>query len=147
ISQIANEYISAYEAEGPLNDGYWSDEGNYSTDFLTTNEGSESRPYYISTAAELAGLAYLINNSETNAQYNSCYFLQTADIDLSDYWWDAIGSSSSIYFSGHYDGGGYTISGLYTEQGTTSAYSYQGLFGYVRGASSSNRATIENVGI
>lgn len=137
ISQIANEYISAYEDEGPLNDGYWSDEGNYSTDFLTTGEGSETRPYYISTAAELAGLAYLINNSETNAQYNSCYVIQTDDIDLSNYWWDPIGNytSSSVYnaFRGTYNGANYVISGLFTKPGTTSAYSYQGLFGYVYG--------------
>ena len=59
------------------------------------------------------------------------------------HYWDAIGYSSSYYFSGHYDGGEYTISGLYTKSG----YSYQGLFGYVRGQSSSTKATIKNIGI
>ena len=62
------------------------------------------------------------------------------------HYWDAIGTSS-YYFSGAYDGGEYTISGLYTEAGSGSTYNYQGLFGYVRGQSSSTKATIKNVGI
>ncbi len=63
------------------------------------------------------------------------------------HYWDAIGYSSSYYFSGHYDGGNFTISGLYTEAGSDSAYSYQGLFGYVSSQFSSTKATIKNVGI
>ena len=53
---------------------------------------------------------------------------------MSAYWWDAIGYSTSYYFSGKYNGGGFTIAGLYTEAGTNSSYSYQGLFGYAIGA-------------
>ncbi len=78
--------------------------------------------------------------------FSNTYFVQTADIDLSLHYWDAIGTSS-YYFSGHYDGGNFTISGLYTESGSSSAYSYQGLFGYVEGRSSSIRASIKNIGI
>ncbi len=66
---------------------------------------------------------------------------------MSAYWWDAIGYSYSYYFGGHYNGGGFTIAGLYTEAGTTSDYSYQGLFGYVRGTSSRDLAEIHDVGI
>ena len=91
-------------------------------------------------------LAYRINTSSTNSTYCSLYYVQTADIDLSLHYWDAIGTSS-YYFSGHYDGGEYTISGLYTKAGSSSSYSYQGLFGYVRGQSNTNKATIKNVGI
>ena len=96
-------------------------------------------------------LAYRINTSSTNSTYKSLYYVQTADIDLSAHYWDAIGtytsSSNYLAFSGHYDGGEYTISGLYTKAGSSSAYSYQGLFGYVEGESSSNKATIKNIGI
>ena len=46
---------------------------------------------------------------------------------MSAYYWDAIGDSLSRSFAGCYDGGGYTISGLYTRSGD-----YQGLFGYVQ---------------
>ena len=62
------------------------------------------------------------------------------------HYWDAIGTSSR-YFYGYYDGGGYEISGLYTQAGSRDDYSYQGLFGYVRGQSETNKAVIENVGI
>ena len=63
------------------------------------------------------------------------------------HYWDAIGIYSSYYFCGSYDGGNFTISGLYTEKGYSSSYSYQGLFGYVVGQSETNMATIKNVGI
>ena len=121
---------------------YWTDEGNYADSFAG-GSGTESDPYKIATPEQLARLAYLINSSSTNSTYKSLYYVQTANLDMSEYWWESIGYSSSYYFSGHYDGGGYTISGLYTENG----YSNQGLFGYVRGQSSSNKATIKNVGI
>ena len=91
-------------------------------------------------------LAYRINTSSTNSTYKSLYYVQTADIDLSLHYWDAIGTSS-YYFSGAYDGGNFTISGLYTQAGSSSTYSYQGLFGYVRGQSKKDKAIIKNVGI
>ncbi len=57
------------------------------------------------------------------------------DIDLSSYSsWTPIGSSDSSYFSGIFDGGGHTITGLKID----SEDSYQGLFGYVSGGSISN---------
>ena len=120
--------------------GYWYD--HYDNSF--SGSGTESDPYLIQTEEELAGLAYNVNNG-TN--YSGVYFLQTADLDMSMYWWDAIGESSSIYFAGHYDGDGHTISGIYTEPGSSLNYSYQGLFGYVHGASSTNMAEITNVGV
>ena len=134
-------------ATEPLNDGNWTDSGNYDTTFAG-GTGTESDPYLISTARQLAGLAYNVNNG-TN--YSGIYFEQTADINLSAYWWDAIGTytSSSDYneFAGHYNGGGYTVSGVFTQAGSDSNYSYQGLFGYVRGASSTDMAEISNVGV
>ena len=92
-------------------------------------------------------LAYRINTSSTNSTYRSLYYVQTADIDLSAHYWDAIGYSSSYYFSGHYDGGGFVISGVFTQPGTTSLYSYQGLFGYVLGRNLSSYTTIHNIEI
>ena len=134
-------------ATEPLNDGNWTGSGNYDTTFAG-GTGTESDPYLISTARQLAGLAYWTNIS-TSTTYNSSsvYYRQTADIDLSAYWWDAIGrSGSNYYFRGHYDGGGHTVSGVFTQRGSTDAYSYQGLFGYVYGTST-NKAEISNVGV
>ena len=120
---------------------YWTNEGNYADSFAG-GSGTESDPYQISTPKQLARLAYLINSSSTNSTYKSLYYVQTANLDMSEYWWESIGVSS-YYFSGHYDGGNFTISGLYTEI----AYSYQGLFGYVSGQSNTNKTTIKNIGI
>ncbi len=135
----------------PDNTDLWTASGNYATAFDNEGEAgidgsTEEKAYEIRTAEQLALLAYRINTSSTNSTYSSLYYVQTADIDLSAHYWDAIGTSS-YYFSGHYDGGGFTISGLYTQSGSSSTYSYQGLFGYVEGRSSSIRASIKNIGI
>ena len=130
-------------ANAPTNSGYWTDAGNYATSFAG-GSGTESDPYLISTPQQLARLAYLINGSSSSS-YRSLYYEQTTNLNMSAYWWDAIGTSS-YYFGGKYNGGGFTIAGLYTEAGTTSSYSYQGLFGYIKGTTS-NFAEIHDVGI
>ena len=131
-------------ANAPTNSGYWTDSGNYATSFAG-GSGTSTNPYLISTPQQLARLAYLINGSSSSS-YRSLYYEQTTNLNMSAYWWDAIGYSSSYYFGGHYNGGGFTIAGLYTEAGTTSSYSYQGLFGYIKGTTS-NFAEIHDVGI
>ncbi len=142
-------------ASAPDNTDLWTASGNYASAFNNEDEAgidgsTEEKAYEIRTAEQLALLAYRIN-SYTNSTYRDLYYVQTANIDLSAHYWDAIGTytSRSNYseFAGHYDGGGYEISGLYTQAGSTDNYSYQGLFGYVRGQSATNKAVIENVGI
>ena len=153
IDEYVNDgypYLMSITYTSPMDKSmFWTDSGNYDTNF--EGSGTESDPYLISTPRELAGLAYLINNSSTNADYASKYYLQTANLNMMQYWWDAIGTYTSdteyLAFSGHYDGGEYTISGLFTPAGSDSNYSYQGLFGYVRGASTSDMAEISNVTI
>ena len=124
-------------ASAPTNDEYWTDAGNYATSFAG-GSGTSTNPYLISTPQQLAYLSVLINDSSTNSQYASLYYEQTTDLDMSAYYWDAIGEYTAYNdyraFSGFYDGGGFTIAGLYTEAGTTSDYSNQGLFGYASGA-------------
>ena len=133
-------------ATAPENTDLWTDSGNYATSFAGGDGQSEATAYRISTPEQLARLAYLVNNGSEEYMFSNTYFVQTANLDMSEYWWDAIGTSS-YYFSGHYDGGNFTISGLYTQAGSSSTYNYQGLFGYVRGQSSSTEATIKNIGI
>ncbi len=132
----------------PTNSDLWTN-GHYATAFDNEGEAgidgtTEEKAYEIRTAEQLALLAYRINTSSTNSTYRSLYYVQTADIDLSLHYWDAIGTEN-YYFRGHYDGGGYEISGLFTQPGSTDDYSYQGLFGYVRGGSS--YATVHDVTI
>ena len=133
--------------------GSWTDSGRRGTSF-GGGSGTESDPYLISNAEQLAYLAYMVNSESAPAErgmyyYDDVYFRQTNHIDLSAYYWDPIGTSSpAVYFSGHYDGNGYTISGLFTPEGDTAEYSDAGLFGVLGGnLLSGHVATVENLGI
>ncbi len=161
---------STQGATSPINDSYW-DEDVSRVDTNWAGSGTADDPWLITSAEELAGLSYTIynntkseyltntsgSNTATSSRYyyySGRYFKQTADIDVSAYWWQPIGiyydrsgTQTLRYFSGNYDGDGYTVSGVFTKSGTKSTYSYQGLFGYVRGRSSSNNATISNLGV
>lgn len=127
-------------------------------------DGSQSSPYQIGTAEELAWFAALVNGDLTDGtkQNRAAYADLTADISLNDTanwtsWtaetkdlrvWKPIGiedtdsSGAGFGYSGVFDGHGHTISGLYLPyRNTTSStdYSYWlGLFGQVEG-------TVKNV--
>ncbi len=106
--------------------------------------GTANDPYQIDSLANL----YWITQ---DTSLWSSYFLQTADIDASptstwfyynaggsNYYYKGfppIGNSYTTYFSGTYDGGGHTITGLYSYLSDH----YEGLFGRCIGA------TIKNV--
>lgn len=113
-------------------------------------DGTESNPYVISTAAELAYLAQEINNGN---EKEGTYYKQTQDIylnDISDFdnWentppsnnWTSIGKSGNP-FGGHYDGQGNDIYGMYINSNDN----YQGLFGYVYAYKGT--CTIENLDV
>ena len=157
--------------DGPTNTGYWTDSGRYdiswynNPDTETYGDGSAEKPYKISTADQLAGLSYLVYNNavessdvttsgSTNYIFSGKYFEQTANIDLLLYYWQPIGirytregTRKYNYFSGSYDGGGHTVSGIFTPAGSSSAYSYQGLFGYIYSSDSANPVSIQNLGV
>lgn len=136
---------------GPTNVDYWTD----SADYCNTNwlgEGTIDAPYEIHTAADLAGLSYAIYSGTAEVKngdyyYQNTYFKQMADIDLSAHYWCPIGApyigvSTYPKFAGHYDGGNFTISGVFTIDTSKTA----GLFGSVSGEEN-NIATIKNVKI
>ncbi len=101
--------------------------------------------FSVYTGKGLLAVSEMISNSSAVLDYDINLM---NDIDLSAVCgpsidskvtsWTPIGSSSKIY-SGTFDGGGYTIHGLYINK--ESSATYQGLFGYVNGA------TIQNVEI
>jgi hypothetical protein len=109
--------------------------------------GTLGAPYEIDTAQELANLAYLINNNDAAYSASTVYYKLTADIVLNDgtidesstsaKTWTPIGNFTHL-FNGTFDGGGYTVSGIYINAG---AIKYQGLFGYIN-----TNGTIKNVG-
>ena len=87
--------------------------------------------YKITKGAELAWFA-----DETNAGRSSHSAVMTNNICLSNFDWTRIGNSSTAnQYKGTFDGGGFTVSGLYIDATTT----YQGLFGYI------NAATVRNL--
>ena len=122
-------------------------DGTIDTEWYTGHESDES--YSISTAAELAGLAQLVNGGNN---FSGKTITLTDDIVLNEkvlnddgtpnegpfHEWTAIGTSFSNSFQGTFDGGGHTISGVYINGNSDN----QGLFGYV-----SNDGTIQNVGV
>ncbi len=171
MSKPLNEQTSVVEAAStPTNtSGSWITEDRYSIDWYTnpgSNDGSSaSKPYIIDSAEDLAGLSWLVYNNSVNSSdvttsgdvsyiFESKYFKQTVNIDLSAYYWQPIGiyytregETRQNNFSGSYDGGNHTVSGVYTLVGSSSAYSYQGLFGRVSSSSSSYPITIKNIGV
>ena len=114
----------------PTNSDNWQDNASY-RDTSWSGSGTSGSPYLITSAQELAGLAYRVN-SGTN--YSGTYFRQTQDIDLSAHYWTPIGNSARR-FQGNFNGDYYNISGLFTN---TSSTDYVGLFGYIEKANISN---------
>ena len=114
-----------------------------------SGNGSSSSPYTISKAEQLAWLAEVVNldysDEDNGGKFNQKSYKLTANIDLSGYdasvnggrGWIPIGFSRyengkdySLRFEGNFDGGGYTISGLYVNCEKVSN-SYAGLFGSI----------------
>ena len=107
--------------------------------------GTSADPYLICTPAQLARLAELVNEWETNDDYGDNYYKLTADIDLSEYsasWnggkgWIPIGNRDER-FKGHFDGNNHKVSGLYINDNNLN---FAGLFGYIIGG------TVQNLGV
>ena len=127
-----NENLDNVTAKAPTNDGYWTDAGNYATSFAG-GSGAESDPYLIETPQQLAYLSYLINTPPYATQYGKLYYKQTADIDLSAYYWVPIGNEFYT-FEGNYNGNDYSINNIYINSETN----YVGLFGNTNNINLSN---------
>ena len=81
--------------------GSWADYTNSSI----SGNGTSSNPYIIDSAAKFAYISYAINNGISN--YNTANYIQVADIDLSDHYWNPMNT-----FAGVYDGYGFKITGI-----------------------------------
>ncbi|MCD8332106.1 MAG: hypothetical protein LUB63_06260, partial [Oscillospiraceae bacterium] len=124
-----------------LSDDYWTDSGNYDISWYDSSD--ETTSYTLSSVAELAGVAYLVNSGTTD--FSGVTLTLSTSIDLSAHYWYPIGgvstlSSSGIpggyYFAGTFNGNNETISGLYIQY--ISGNSGYGLFGCVQGGSIAN---------
>ena len=105
--------------------GLWSN--NADTDWGSNY--AESNEFYISTAAQLAQFAYMVNNS--SKQFSGKTVRLIADIDLSAHYWVPIGVKESRAFAGTFDAEEHTIRGVYFDSGSfpTSGNVFCGLFG------------------
>lgn len=94
--------------------GSWADEttGSWS-DYRDTAWGTDyasASSFTVSTAAQLAQLAYMVNDEHKD--FSDKTVTQTSNIDLSGHYWMPIGHySGDQYFAGTFDGAGKTISG------------------------------------
>ena len=108
--------------------------------------GSNGDPYQISTAAQLARLAELVNAGTAPYAEAGKFYLLMNDLDLSGYasgeGWVPIGKNTSPYtaFKGSFNGNGKTITGLTINRPGTD---YQGLFGYLDAPA----AELKNLGV
>ena len=102
-------------------------DGSVDTAWHNTDDTS----FTIDTAAELAGLAKIVNDNTDD--FSGDTVTLGADIDLDSKLWTPIGPSgdSSNKVKGTFDGGNHTIFNLYVNQGA--AYHAAGLFGAVNG--------------
>ena len=98
-----------------------------------TGDGSASNPYIIGSKEALVYFAQQVNSGVT--KYVEGHVKLSSNIDLQDMSWTPIGPSWTSPFRGHFDGAGYTISGL----NVTNARTYYGFFGCL------DNAMVENL--
>lgn len=101
-------------------------DGESSSTAFSGGTGEEATPYIILTENDLARLAKTCNEGET---YEGVFFKLEGDLDLGNKPWPVIGAGTAI-FSGSFDGGEHTITGLYVDV----AGDYAGLFGNTKDA-------------
>ena len=112
-----------------------------STEPITKGSGTESDPYLIESAAQLAGLAYNINNND-NYVYKGKYFKLMKDIDLASKPWAPIGNKTHFPHL-RLDGNGKSIINLKVDVGDGCA----GLFYWLSGTSSTEKSVVRNLTI
>lgn len=137
--------------------------------------GSVTNPYVISTSVHLANLSGIVNGTQialntivgsdggsvtaddvvaTDNTYANCYFVVTADINMSGVDFTPIGRDTSHYFRGLFYGGTNGYTGERVQRTITnltindSSLNYVGLFGYVwQNGNQYTRPTIEYITI
>ena len=102
-----------------------------SSGYTFSGEGTSDKPWRITSATDLAGLAANVN-SGTN--YHGEYFKLEANIDLMGHEWTPIGTREKSFY-GSFDGAGKVITNLTISNATDCA----GLFGYF------SYGTIQNI--
>lgn len=132
--------MTAMAAEAP--EGVWTD---YAADSFESGTGTQTDPYVIATAEQLAKLAVDVNSGVDSVSHSGEYFVLSDNIDLSAHRWRPIGDGATDRsfhaFLGHFDGQNHTITGLYVDESIETekdGLSYNaGLFGNAANAATS----------
>ncbi len=119
---------------GGASDATKWDGTSYDTSWYNENDTE----FTLTTAAQLAGLAKLVNEGKDTFAGKTIKL--GATINLAQYEWTPIGDSDSV-FAGTFDGAGNMVSAMNfdIETSKNGSFYYSGFFGYVKGA------TIKNV--
>ena len=141
--------------------GCWTDVGEdgkplyADTSWYYDNPNADESPeeYDLWDAADLAGLAYLVNNNieffySSNASNGKIVRLR-APVDMSAHYWEPIGTFKVAYvdggvsdispcFVGTFDGGNHAISGIVVKNDGSAKSVYAGFFGYISRNSNPN---------
>lgn len=94
-------HIGAYKAQASK----WSDFGNYEISWFNKNK----TVFELSTAKQLSGLAYIVNNKYSDFKGKTIKL--TADIDLLGNYWVPIGINGT-FFCGTFDGNNHQITNI-----------------------------------
>ena len=121
--------------------GCWTDEGNYDISWYTDNPNESPEEYDLWDEADLAGLAYLVNNNEEF--FHRKIVRLREPVDMSAHYWEPIGVfrrdkvnnawQIKSGFVGTFDGGNHAISGIVVkrEEANPEKSAYAGFFGYI----------------
>ena len=120
--------------------GDWADGGGESgaAEDLGYNYDSNTNTYTVYNANGLMNVAELVNGGKTDINITL-----TADIDLTGKVWTPIGTDYDNSYTGTFDGGGHTITGLTV----TTNDKYAGLFGWLNRAGTVKNVVMEGVQI
>ena len=110
----------------------WTDRGNYSISWFDKSKKS----FVINTPAELAGVAYLVNNGYTT--FKDVTLFLGEDIFLNDHEWTAIGTNLISCFQGTFDGNSHSIYDVRMSKDSFKENKYMGFFACLIGASVKN---------
>ncbi|MDX9845793.1 MAG: FISUMP domain-containing protein [Tenuifilaceae bacterium] len=106
------------------------------TVYFAGGQGTQADPWQIGTPDHLNNVRNFLGNDHSDK-----YFVQIADINLGQAPWNTgegwvpIGGETGGYFTAHYDGADYSISGLFINRPNVN---YQGLFGMVQNGAIKN---------
>ena len=126
--------------------GCWTDVGNYDISWYTDNPNESPEEYDLWDEADLAGLAYLVNNNIEffySSNGGSKIVRLRAPVDMSAHYWEPIGVfrrekvnnawQIKTGFVGTFDGGNHAISGIVVKRDEANPEKsvYAGFFGYI----------------